>query len=420
MILKEKYTFLLILFFYLLLLIGFFYGEDVIGGAKVDYLSLSHLTEKFHFNFYNTLLNYDIYGHRHSPILHIIKSPLFGLNDIIVRLIFLHLFLIIPFFFYKSLKIKFGHINKIYLKIFSCIILFIPTFRSYSIWTDPHLLGIFFFIISIFYFLKFQSNNSFKNALLSNLFLAISAYSSPNFGMFIIYYFYEFFLKFKFSKKIFLLILFNIIIAVPFFYYLFYLDINFIFNDNFNESDAFDIGENIYSFENLSNKLILIISILTFYLIPFLISFNFGEIIKNLLNQKIKILIILFIVLICTFFFDFNSTFNLTKSGGGFFYNISKKLFNNNYLLFFIFFVSLIFLNFIICLNKSNFIILISLILSHPQNTIWQSNFSPTIIFLILFFFNYKDIKILNPRTIKLNFIYYFLYLTSLLIYRGV
>ena len=74
-----------------------------------------------------------------------------------------------------------------------------------------------------------QNIQPLKNSLMNTLFLSIAAYASPNFGIFVIFFFYEFFKKFSFSKEIFKIILLNIILSIPFFLYLFYFDINFYF-----------------------------------------------------------------------------------------------------------------------------------------------------------------------------------------------
>ena len=122
------------------------------------------------------------------------------------------------------------------------IILF-PTFRSYSIWPDPHLLGTLFFTISIYYFLKcLLTINKIKYAILNVVFLAISAYSSPNFGVFVIYFTYEFYKIFGLKRNFFLILFINFIISIPFFYYLFIINVNFIFNES-----GWDIGSNIFS-----------------------------------------------------------------------------------------------------------------------------------------------------------------------------
>ena len=406
--LTKKYTILILTTLYISLFLGVYLDEDSLGGAFSDYKGLYYITENFKNNFIYTLLNYDEVGNRHSPIFYILRSGL-PLNEMFQRIFFLNIYLLIPIFFYKSLKIIFKTTPKNNLKLLAFVLLLLPTYRSYSIWPDPHLLGVLFFIISIYYFLKFRKNvKGFKDATLSTIFLALSAYSSPNFGIFVIYFFYEFYSRFDISKKLILIIFLNIILSIPFFYYLFYLDVNFIFKEN-----SWDIGENFYSKENISNKILIISSIFFFYLIPFL---NHKKIISdfNLMHIiDIRLMSFILFFLFCCYFFDFTSAYNLTNSGGGFFYNISKFLFNNNYLFYLINFFVFLLIGKSFFTNKKNSLLFLCLILSNPQVTIWQANFSPTLFFLILLLFSFDFIK--KNFDIKRIFLIY-LYFASYLV----
>ena len=143
MIIKNIYIFLFLL--YLTLLIGFILNEDSIGGAASDYSALSHVSKKFEENFLFTLFNYNDLGHRHSPVFFALKSLLLNFSENIQKLFFIHIYLLIPIFFYKSLKLVFQNNIRNFLKLISFLILLFPTFRSYSIWPDAHLLELFFY-----------------------------------------------------------------------------------------------------------------------------------------------------------------------------------------------------------------------------------------------------------------------------------
>ena len=314
--LSKNYTNIIILLLYFSLIFGFYNGENLIGGALSDYQGHYHISKKFSEDFKNTFLNYNELGHRHSPFFYIIRS-LVSEVEFVQRIFFLHLYLLIPLFFYKSLKLIFKKENKDYLKLFSSIIFLFPTFRSYSIWPDPHLLGILFFIIAIYFFLKFKNRDKpFKNAILNTLFLSLSSYASPNFGVFVVFFFYEYFLYFKFSKKIIYISLINIFLSMPFFYYLLVLKVNFLFNDS-----IWDIGDNFYSLMNLSNKFIIISSIFLFYLLPLIDYKKLARELMFLLKIDLKKLFTYFL----SFFiiFSISQSYDLTKSGGGIFYNLS-------------------------------------------------------------------------------------------------
>ena len=104
--LSKNYTNIFILLLYLSLLFGLYNGEDLIGGAYDDYKGQFYISDKFRSDFLNTLLNYNELGHRHSPIFFIFRSFISEI-EIIQRLFFLHLYLLIPMFFYLCLKIKY-------------------------------------------------------------------------------------------------------------------------------------------------------------------------------------------------------------------------------------------------------------------------------------------------------------------------
>lgn len=405
----------ILIIIYLSIILGFFLSEDSLGGAYSDYETLNHVAYKFKNNFWITLLSYDELNHRQSPIFYIFKSLFLNFNENFQRFLFLHIFLLIPLFFYKCLKIIFKNFDKKILRLISLVIILLPTFRSYSIWPDPHLMGTLFFLISIFYYLKFQNNpKNFGYVLLNTFFLALSAYFSPNFGLFVIFFIYKFYKNLGFSLKFNYIILFNIFLSLPFFYYLFILDINFIFKNNY-----WDIGKNFYSLNNISNKFIIIPSILFFYLIPVLplLKINTNYIFFN--KNKIYYLFSLIIFLLFCFFFDFSDVYSLTNSGGGFFYNISKTIFDNNFLLFIVSFFAGLYLIQSFILNKDNLILFFVVILSHPQLTIWQANFSPTFFIMIYLLFDLNlTSKKLNNKYIKIQYIYFLGYLVANYIYK--
>ena len=410
-------TNILIFLLYLSLLFGFYFGEDSLGGAFGDYQSHSHISEKFTNNFLGTLLNYDQLGHRHSPIFYIIKSFLIN-DEIFKRLIFLHFYILIPLFFYKSLKIKFKTTQKNYLKLLSSFLFLFPTIRSYSIWPDPHLLGVVFFTISIFYFLKFKysEKNNYRNCILNTIFLAISAYCSPNFGIFVIFYLISFLKKYGIGKKIAIVVSINILLSLPFFYYLFFLDINFIFNKS-----GWDIGNNIFTLSNFANKFIIVNSLFLFYFIPLFFCNFLKDNLKTLFKANLYILISLLIIFVFLCInFEFESVYLLTNSGGGFFYNFSKLLFNNNIILFLISFLGFVILTSSFFNNYLNVVLYLVIIFSNPQLTLWQANYSPSIFIIIFLLLELKfKINIASNKSIINIFIFFCIYLIANIILKN-
>ncbi len=389
------------------LFLGFYLNEDSLGGAIFDYRGLEYLQYEFKNDFVKSFYEYDKFGHRQSPVLYIVKSVFIPIEDVYVRFFFLCIFILCPYYFYKCLTVRFPTVDKNYIFPFSIIIILFPTFRSYSIWPDPHMVGFLFFLISMFYFLKFEmlKNKKFKNSLISCVFLSISSYFSPNYGVLIIYFFFKFYEK-KLNFNLFLIIIIlNLFLSLPFFYYLFILDINFIVN-----KIGWDIGQNIFSITNYSNKILIFFSIFLFYFLPFSLFLKFKW--SIFINNKLITFIALMTFIFLSLNFNFRETYNLTNSGGGFFYNLSNYLFNNNLVFFIVSFFGFLSILYLILVSKWNLIIFITLIFSNPQNTIWQANFSPILFVLIFLAFNLSIKKeIFKTKPIFIMYLYFFGYL---------
>ena len=405
---KKEIVFFLIL--YTSLIISFFLGENSTGGAIGDYINQKRASQAFASEFLKTFFEYDTYGTRHSPIL-IIFLSLFEkikLPDVFIRLIHLHLALFLPFIFYKCLSVKFKEIDKKILFFLSCLIFLSPTFRSLAIWPDSRLLGLILFVTSIYYFLKFEESKNFKFAIYNVIFLALSAYLSPNFSVFSIFFFTKFVLNYGIlSKKIFSIITINFVLALPIFYYIFVLDINFLL-----KSAAIGIEENEkIIFNNLFNDILITFSIIFFYLIPFI----FLKIIriKNIFNLK-KILISILIFSICVFYFDYNYFY----SGGGIFFKVSNFFFNNNYLFYLISFFAILFTYTLISEKYLNILLFVIIILNNPQYTIYHKYFDPFLLiaFFTIFSFNIDLKKIFQAKNYLLVFTFFlfFLFISNL------
>jgi len=66
---NDYFKFYLVL--YLSIIIGFILSENSTGGAIIDYLNQKKAVKDFSDDFLNTLLNYDKYSTRHSPVFNI-------------------------------------------------------------------------------------------------------------------------------------------------------------------------------------------------------------------------------------------------------------------------------------------------------------------------------------------------------------
>ena len=395
-------------YFYLILLtyfISFIIGENSTGGAFVDYATTKKISIYFSRDFFETLNNYDSFGTKHTPVLPIFFSffETLGFSDLIIRLIFFLMNLALPVYFYKCLKLKYPLLD-LNIKIFILSIIFLsPTFRSLSVWPDSRILGLTFFVISVYFYLNFEKNKKFKDAILNTFFLAISSYISPNFAVFVVFFFLKFFLFMGLNKKIIYLILINIFLSFPAFYFILIEQHNFLFSAKAisqNTLDTLSINDEYIRY-NYFNKILLISGILFFYLLP-LIFFK----ILNISFSKKIFFISLTLTIVSSLFFNYHSSF----TGGGLFFKLSYYFFDNDYLSFIFSFLGIYSL---ICLCKNdnfNYLIFILLIASNPQLSIYHKYFDPLIIILVFSILNLKiDFKELNKYKTQYLILTYFL-----------
>ena len=388
-----------LLFLYLTLIIGFIYGENLNHGAYSDWVKVNRdLIKDFSNNFTYTFLNYDSYGHRHSPIYLILLSLFLDLGFDIgqVRFIHLHLSISLIVIFYQCLRLIFTNINNNYLFLLSLIIFLSPTFRSLAIWPDSRLPGLIFFVLTIYFFLRFKITNNLRYTWYTCGSLLISSYISPNFSIFFPYFFFFFLKKVKF-KELSFLIIFNFLASLPILYYIFILDVNFLAAGTTpglnNESINFSF--------NLSDKLMIISSIIFFHLLPTLFMDNFFNQFKIFIFKKFIILIPLVVCLI--YFFNYQ----LSYTGGGVFFILSNLLFNNNYLFYIGSFFFISFVLYISSLNFNNFFLLSLLIVSNIQNTIYHKYYEPLIFIMFFTLIKYPEVE--NFLKKKNNIFYLYL-----------
>jgi hypothetical protein len=393
---KKIYYYLFGLFLYSSLIIGFIFGENSTGGAYNDYISHKEIIHKFSTNFLETFLNFDKESTRHSPFLLILLASFQKINlpDEVVRLINLHFLLLIILFFFKCLKIRFKNYNYGTLYLISLLLFLSPTFRSLSIWPDSRLYGLFFFIVSVYFYLNFKIENNEKKrlkfALLNTFYLCLASYFSPNFGLFVFFFLFFFFKNLKNKNYFFLIVLLNILLSIPAMYYIFFLKIFFFLNS------TSDSGKTLIAL-NPANKIILISSIFLFHYLPFFF------VTTNKLKLKIKHLTILgFLFSSLIYFFNYETNF----TGGGIIYKLSNILFNNNYFLYFFSFLGflLIFNLSYKCLN--NFLLIFFIILGNPQLEIYHKYYEPMLLILFFTLFNINFNRLVLKKKILIFYIF--------------
>jgi len=388
----------LLLFLYLTLIIGFIYGENLNHGSYGDWIGANRDPIKdFSNDFTYTFLNYDSYGHRHSPV-YLIFLSLFldlGLDIDQVRFVHLHLCILLIVIFYQCLRLTFTNINNNYLFLLSLIIFLSPTFRSLAIWPDSRLPGLIFFVLTVYFFLRFKITNNLIYTWYTCVSLLISSYISPNFSIFYPYFFFFFLKKVKF-KELSFLIIFNCLASLPILYYIFILDVNFLAagktpNLN-NESISFSF--------NLSDKVMIISSMIFFHLSPILFMDNFFNQFKNFILKKFMILIPLVVCLI--YFFNYQ----LSYTGGGIFFILSNLLFNNNYFFYIGSFFFISFVLYISSLSFNNFFLLALLIFSNIQNTIYHKYYEPLIFIMFFTLIKYPEVENFLKKKISIIYLY--------------
>lgn len=402
----KKIVFFFIL--YLSLILSFILSENSTGGAILDYYNQKNISKNFAYNFFDTLLNYDKFSSRHSPVLIILLSFLekMSLSDILIRLIHLHLCLFLPFIFLKILKEKNEFKNfDITFIVLSALIFFSPTFRSLSIWPDSRLLGLTFFSTSILFYLKFENTKKYKYAILNVITCALSSYISPNFSIFSIYFLINFILFYGLKTKILIIIILNILFSIPAIYYIFILDINFI-----NKSAAIGglLDENNIFFINIFNNILITFTLFFFYIAPFLLT----KVVKSPDIIKIDNIIISFVL--CSIL-AINFNYQYSFSGGGIFFKISYLIFKNNYLFYFISLISIMSILPLLKEDKFNILLFLLIIINNPQYTIYHKYFDPFLLIMFFSIFNFK----FNIDKIKINkniLLIYFYFLSFLLI----
>ena len=400
---KVNIYFFFILYFSLI--IGFIYDENLNGGAKPDWFYTDIPAIKgFYENFFETFFSYDKFNHRHSPVYLIFLSffSKIGINFDFIRFIHLNICLVLIYIFFKCLDFKFKNIDKNILFLISISIFLSPTFRSLAIWPDTRIIGLIFFTFSIYEFLKFNEENNIKNFYKTIIFLIIASYISPNFSVFIIFYLFYFFKKVD-TKHILLSFLIGLISSIPALYYLFVLDINFLLaaTPGVNKNAAMNIDFNI------SNKILVISTIIFFHLIPFLFSKDFFK--ELILTTKKYIIYILIFFIINLLLFDYVISF----TGGGFFFQFSNLVLGNNFIFYLFCLISLIILSNFFRYNVYNFLLYSLLILSNIQNSIYHKYYDPLImiLFFLLTFHSLPEKFLSNKKNLILLYLFYFTYI---------
>ena len=196
---KSKNIFILGVVLFLSIVFSYIILEDTIGGAKNDFVFHKKFIILFAEDFKNT---FNEYGKgellaRNSPVFYIFLSLIYKSGIDLDNIKYLNIISIplLVYVFYSCLKIQFKNINTNLLFFFSFVVFLSPTVRSLVVWPYPILWALIFFLFSIKFYLKFTKVEKFKinEAFKNILFLALASYITPNFSVFVIFFFINFF-----------------------------------------------------------------------------------------------------------------------------------------------------------------------------------------------------------------------------------
>ena len=137
---KNK-IFILGIFFLISIIFSYFFSEDTLGGARIDYNFHEKFIVLFAEDFKNTFNNYghdELYA-RNSPVFYIFLSLIYkaGIDLESIRYVNVISIPLLFYIFYECLKIQFKNINKHLLIFFSFVIFLSPTVRSFVVWPYP-------------------------------------------------------------------------------------------------------------------------------------------------------------------------------------------------------------------------------------------------------------------------------------------
>lgn len=396
--------------------VGFIFGEDSLGGGRHDYLYHQKYFLKFLNEFIETFENYglDLVNEnvRNSPVFYMMFAYFLKIGLDLEHLKFANLLIIIPLiiFFNKCISIKYPNsINKNKLYLIAALFLS-PTLRTLLIWPYPFIWALTFFVISIYFYLKFDretvSSKKFLYSIYNIFSIAIASYFTPNFAIFALFFLFKFYREIKYSEIISLIFL-NIVLALPAFLFLISKDF-YLFN-----SDG--VGIDSYTRFNPSNKIIIISSFLFLYILPVIPKISKPNEYLSYSNKTFYIISILIIFIISNiYFYNF-----IDNAGGGIFYHTSQLVFNNSLILFFVFCVSILLFYILGLYNLNNILIFVSLIIYNMQFSIYYKYFDPLLLFIVLFLLKFKQPNFINLEKVSNRYVVFYVIFLGLNLAKG-
>ncbi len=385
------------------LFIGFYLEETISGpGSKSDF----YYTWNYVLNLQENILSSPEEWTVHTPLHYIILSKLNIIfdNQELIRLFACTSAILVPYLFFLNLKYRFPEVEEKILFIFSLSIYLFPSFRYSAIWANDHITGLIFFLLStLFYFKwkKIEPHSFNKHLIFSTFFLALAVYTRQYYALIFLYFLLIFYeqLKIKNFLKISIIIL---IFSLPGFWLIY----------NFPS-----LLKTTYT-SRFHNTLLINFSILSFYLLPFFVTYlsNKEKLISNKKKYTLCFLTALILIIsLVSIGFDY-LIFN--KAGGGFFLKISYIFFNNPYFFYLMSLFGGFFIIYLSIEDKKNTFMFLLLIFGFSGFVIYQKYFEPMFIFILLLLINSNviDSFFKKQKNLIVYFSYFFLYFVSAIV----
>jgi hypothetical protein len=383
------------------------HGASILDATLHTYPAIEGLK----INFFENLINYGKYGENSYPLHHIIyayTNP-FVPGTLLYKIISCVFSSLIIVFFYLIINIRFK-IRRLESLFLSSLILLSPYFRSSAFWGMTENTGHIFLVISFFFFNKYLiNNNKFNQIILICLFSSLALYSRVQ-NIFICIFFYLYFLICGNLKNKIIVTFSYLIFSIPGLI-LIYLWGGLI--------DSQYEGE-LYYFVNISTipkTLLVILSLIGFYSIPFILILNkkFFILIKDNLNNFIYAFI-----LCLSIFFIFNvnilelDKLKMVPYGQGFVTAIAYKLtkIESSYLFFSA--IGILIIHKLYLISYKNKLLILSILSIFSLRVHFFTEYLDPLLFLI--FFTILDFEKTKMTLSTRNIIIFEIFFVSILL----
>ena len=406
----------LLLFLFFFYIYGFVTGENSAGGGGYNgdfQTTFDNLQLFVNNNFLEAIkltTDNNLYYTNRPPLLYILHSFInpFSNNKELYRLSVFFISLLVPFFFYLSLRIKFKKIHNFFLFSLSFLILLSPYFRTSSYWGLEENYAFITLFLSFIFLKKFFLKKNYYYLFFIVFFSSTCIYFDQKFIIVpLICFFLLIFSNIHLKYKIFSILLY-FLLSIPFIYLIWiWGNITPVGN-----MDIYKVGKKFHL-----HHICYMVNIIAFYMLPFLFFFKKNKIkilFESIFKKRINYLLLISAFLYLFYFILFLDITPSYRYGGGYSYKIaiflSSSIFYQKIFLslFFIFslFILLVFIND----NLINTLFILFFVLSSITINPLLHEYLDPIIFVLFFTFSQSKIN-LNIKSIFFTFFYFLIIL---------